>query len=181
MAKDDYDKCTRAYRESAAFKRASFHPPDEIWSMFADTDGFVDVVHIFRALVDSLSIDQELYGLEFFQILRSKLTTWKCQSLWDLLNARLKCKEYKHENAPVGKNIKCLVIGAGPIGLRTAIEMLMLGCRTVVVEKRKDFSRNNVLHLWPFLIHDFRTLGAKKIYGKFGSGCINHISKYLIY
>lgn len=46
----------------------------------------------------------------------------------------------------------------------------------VVVEKRDRISRNNVLHLWPFVITDLRNLGAKKFYGKFCAGAIDHIS-----
>ena len=105
----------------------------------------------------------------------------RCQQLWDLLNARLKCSEYKNGQEYVAKGKTCVIIGAGPIGLRTSIEMLMLGCRTIVVEKRRDFTRNNVLHLWPFLMTDFRQLGAKKFYGKFGAGSIDHISKYTLF
>lgn len=71
----------------------------------------------------------------------------------------------------------CLVIGSGPAGLRTAIELQLLGaCRVVIVEKRGRFSRNNVLHLWPFVIDDLKSLGAKKFYGKFCAGSIDHIS-----
>ncbi|KAB0350310.1 hypothetical protein FD754_015167, partial [Muntiacus muntjak] len=70
----------------------------------------------------------------------------------------------------------CLIIGGGPCGLRTAIELAYLGAKVVVVEKRDTFSRNNVLHLWPFTIHDLRGLGAKKFYGKFCAGSIDHIS-----
>lgn len=54
-----------------------------------------------------------------------------------------------------------------------------MGAKVVVVEKRDSFSRNNVLHLWPFTIHDLRGLGAKKFYGKFCAGAIDHISEYL--
>lgn len=46
----------------------------------------------------------------------------------------------------------------------------------VVIEKRDRFSRNNVLHLWPFVIEDLRMLGAKKFFGKFCAGSIDHIS-----
>jgi len=46
----------------------------------------------------------------------------------------------------------------------------------VVVEKRDRYSRNNVLHLWPCNIHELRALGAKKFYGKFCAGAIDHIS-----
>ena len=63
--------------------------------------------------------------------------------------------------------LQCLIIGAGPCGLRTAIDLSFLGAKVVVIEKRDAFSRNNVLHLWPFTIHDLRGLGAKKFYGKF--------------
>lgn len=52
-----------------------------------------------------------------------------------------------------------------------------MGARVVVLEKRDSFSRNNVLHLWPFTIHDLRGLGAKKFYGKFCAGSIDHISE----
>ncbi|MEQ2206699.1 hypothetical protein XENOCAPTIV_001840, partial [Xenoophorus captivus] len=71
--------------------------------------------------------------------------------------------------------IQCLIIGAGPCGLRTAIELAFLGARVVLLEKRDAFSRNNVLHLWPLTIHDLRGLGAKKFYGKFCAGAIDHI------
>lgn len=69
-----------------------------------------------------------------------------------------------------------LIIGGGPCGLRSAIEAQLLGAKVVVVEKRDRMSRNNVLHLWPFVIHDLRALGAKKFFGKFCAGSIDHIS-----
>jgi len=73
--------------------------------------------------------------------------------------------------------VRVLIIGGGPVGLRLAIDCILLGSEVVVVEKRKSFSRNNVLHLWPFTIEDLRQLGAKKFYGKFCAGAIDHISK----
>ncbi|KAG7259025.1 hypothetical protein CRUP_032969, partial [Coryphaenoides rupestris] len=70
----------------------------------------------------------------------------------------------------------CVIVGAGPCGLRTAVELGLMGARVLLLEKRDAFSRNNVLHLWPFAIHDLRGLGAKRFYGKFCSGSIDHIS-----
>lgn len=75
---------------------------------------------------------------------------------------------------------QCVIIGAGPCGLRTAVELSFMGARVVLLEKRDAFSRNNVLHLWPFTIHDLRGLGAKKFYGKFCAGSIDHISEFKI-
>ncbi len=68
------------------------------------------------------------------------------------------------------------LIGAGPCGLRTAIEIALMGGKVIIVEKRDRFSRNNVLHLWPHLIYDLKALGAKKFFGKFCAGTIEHIS-----
>lgn len=55
-----------------------------------------------------------------------------------------------------------------------------MGAKVVVIEKRDRLSRNNVLHLWPFVIHDLKNLGAKKFYGKFCAGAIDHISKLIV-
>ena len=68
-----------------------------------------------------------------------------------------------------------LSVGGGPVGLRLAIDCILLGCDVRVIEKRPSFSRNNVLHLWPFTIEDLRQLGAKKFCGKFCAGAIDHI------
>lgn len=57
--------------------------------------------------------------------------------------------------------------------------MALLGAKAVLVEKRDSFSRNNVLHLWPFLIYDLKALGAKKFFGKFCAGSIDHISELI--
>ncbi|XP_039993503.1 F-actin-monooxygenase MICAL2 isoform X4 [Xiphias gladius] len=110
----------------------------------------------------------------FYSSLKAKVTSWKAKALWSKLDKRICHKEYKKGQACVGSN--CLIIGGGPCGLRTAIELALLGAKVVVIEKRDSFSRNNVLHLWPYTIHDLRGLGAKKFYGKFCAGAIDHIS-----
>ncbi|XP_050963368.1 protein-methionine sulfoxide oxidase mical3b isoform X3 [Labeo rohita] len=111
---------------------------------------------------------------QFYHILRSRLHYWKAKALWAKLDKRASQREYMRGHACTSTT--CLIIGAGPCGLRTAIELGFLGARVVLVEKRDAFSRNNVLHLWPFTIQDLRGLGAKKFYGKFCAGAIDHIS-----
>ena len=44
------------------------------------------------------------------------------------------------------------------------------------MERRPKFTRNNVLKLWKFLVTDLKALGAKKFYGKFSIGSINHVN-----
>nr|XP_019954412.1 PREDICTED: F-actin-methionine sulfoxide oxidase MICAL2 isoform X5 [Paralichthys olivaceus] len=113
-------------------------------------------------------------NLTFYSSLKAKVTTWKAKALWSKLDKRMSHKEYQRGQACVGT--KCLIIGGGPCGLRTAIELALMGAKVVVIEKRDSFSRNNVLHLWPYTIQDLRGLGAKKFYGKFCAGAIDHIS-----
>ncbi|XP_036373693.1 protein-methionine sulfoxide oxidase mical3a-like isoform X2 [Megalops cyprinoides] len=127
----------------------------------------------FQELCDFLELKPNEYRV-FYHKLKSKLNYWKAKALWAKLDKRASHKDYKKGRACA--NSKCLIIGAGPCGLRTAIELGFLGAKVVLLEKRDAFSRNNVLHLWPFTIQDLRGLGAKKFYGKFCAGAIDHIS-----
>ena len=78
---------------------------------------------------------------------------------------------------PVSK----IEFGAGPVGLRTAVEAALLGAKVDVLEKRTTFSRNNVLKLWQFMIADLKKIGAKKLYTRFCFGTTEHISESLYY
>ncbi|XP_036376457.1 protein-methionine sulfoxide oxidase mical3a isoform X3 [Megalops cyprinoides] len=127
----------------------------------------------FQELCDFLELKPNEYRV-FYHKLKSKLNYWKAKALWAKLDKRACHRDYKKGRACA--NSKCLIIGAGPCGLRTAIELGFLGAKVVLLEKRDAFSRNNVLHLWPFTIQDLRGLGAKKFYGKFCAGSIDHIS-----
>ncbi|XP_050955630.1 F-actin-monooxygenase mical2b isoform X6 [Labeo rohita] len=110
----------------------------------------------------------------FYSSLKAAVTYWKAKGLWGKLDKRASHKEYSKGKACT--DTKCLIIGGGPCGFRIAIELALLGAKVVVIEKRDTFSRNNVLHLWPYTIQDLRDLGAKKFYGKFCAGSIDHIS-----
>nr|XP_018895758.1 PREDICTED: protein-methionine sulfoxide oxidase Mical isoform X3 [Bemisia tabaci] len=111
---------------------------------------------------------------QFYPKLKSKLKSWKAQALWAKFDKKASHKCYNRGKAC--PNTRVLIIGAGPCGLRAAIEAQLLGAKVVVVEKRDKISRNNVLHLWPFVIQDLRALGAKKFFGRFCAGSIDHIS-----
>ncbi|RWS28213.1 hypothetical protein B4U80_06305, partial [Leptotrombidium deliense] len=123
---------------------------------------------------------------------------WKSQSIFLKIDRKATSKIYQNSgNNNPSRNItsngshhtstsnsncvlqkhNCLIIGGGPCGLRTAIELQLLGANhVVIVEKRDRFSRNNVLHLWPFVISDLKQLAGKKFYGKFCAGSIDHVS-----
>ncbi|KAK6318030.1 hypothetical protein J4Q44_G00113210 [Coregonus suidteri] len=149
------------------------NPAHVMFDRFAQASTCKGTLKAFQELCDHLDLKPCEYRV-FYHKLKSKLNYWKAKALWAKLDKRAGQKEYKKGRACA--NSKCLIIGAGPCGLRTAIELGFLGAKVVLLEKRDAFSRNNVLHLWPFTIQDLRGLGAKKFHGKFCAGAIDHIS-----
>ncbi|KAG7376922.1 hypothetical protein PHYPSEUDO_012543 [Phytophthora pseudosyringae] len=86
------------------------------------------------------------------------------KQLFRLLDARFNLDVYKQR--PVANKRVC-VVGAGPVGLRAAVEIALLGGHVSVLEKRTKFSRENRLHLWPWVVQDLASLGAKVLFKNF--------------
>uniref|UniRef100_A0A4W5KE17 F-actin monooxygenase n=1 Tax=Hucho hucho TaxID=62062 RepID=A0A4W5KE17_9TELE len=149
------------------------HGEEQLFENFVQASTCKGTMQAFSILCRQMDLDPLDYR-NFYSNLKATVTNWKAKALWTKLDKRAGHKEYKKAQACEGT--RCLIIGGGPCGLRTAIEMALLGAKVVVIEKRDTFSRNNVLHLWPYTIHDLRGLGAKKFYGKFCAGAIDHIS-----
>ncbi|XP_035980492.1 protein-methionine sulfoxide oxidase mical2b isoform X2 [Fundulus heteroclitus] len=145
----------------------------QLFENFFQTSTCKGTLQAFSILCRQLGLDPLDHG-NFYSSLKAAVSSWKVKALWTKLDKRAQQKVYNQNKACQGT--RCLIIGGGPCGLRTAIELALLGCKVVVIEKRDTFSRNNVLHLWPYTIHDLRALGAKKFYGKFCAGAIDHIS-----
>ena len=152
-------------------------PIEKLYEQFSQSNDRQEILDSFQAIKSRLNLNK-LRGLELYRALKQKLgtqKTWKARDVFQLFDKRANQKEYLKQTAAKGVNV--FIVGAGPIGLRQAIECIMLGTEVVVIEKRDSFSRNNVLHLWPCTIEDLKQLGAKKFYGKFCAGAIDHISK----
>ncbi|KAM9815716.1 F-actin-monooxygenase mical2b isoform X1 [Syngnathus typhle] len=145
----------------------------QLFENFVQMSTCKGTLQAFSILCRQLELDPLDYS-NFYSSLKAAVNSWKVKPLWTKLDKRAQQKVYSQNKASQGT--RCLIIGGGPCGLRTAIELALLGCNVVVIEKRDTFSRNNVLHLWPFTIEDLRGLGAKKFYGKFCAGSIDHIS-----
>uniref|UniRef100_A0A670YNB8 Molecule interacting with CasL protein 1 n=1 Tax=Pseudonaja textilis TaxID=8673 RepID=A0A670YNB8_PSETE len=153
-----------------------YFQPNQSHSLF---DAFLhakqckEVLSRFEELCSYLNLEHT-GQIHFYHKLKSSLNYWSAKALWTKLDKKAGHRDYDQGRAC--SNTKCLIIGSGPCGLRSAIELAFLGAHVVVVEKRDNFSRNNVLHLWPFTIQDLRALGAKKFYGRFCTGSLDHIS-----
>lgn len=146
---------------------------NEEFDLFCNATTLKSILGHFRHLCELLKVRPNTIN-QFYPKLKLKLRSWKAQALWKKFDQRANHKCYNRGKACL--NTRVLIIGGGPCGLRSAIEAQLLGAKVVVVEKRDRMSRNNVLHLWPFVIQDLRGLGAKKFFGKFCAGSIDHIS-----
>ncbi|KYB28223.1 Protein-methionine sulfoxide oxidase Mical-like Protein [Tribolium castaneum] len=146
---------------------------NEFFDHFLNATSLRNILGYYRSICDLLNLKPNLFPL-FYPKLRGYLKHWRANALWKKFDARAAHKCYG--KGKLCANSRVLIIGAGPCGLRTAIEAQLLGAKVVVIEKRDRLSRNNVLHLWPFVIEDLRALGAKKFFGKFCAGAIDHIS-----
>ena len=149
---------------------------DQTFIDFIESSDIVPVLTKFRQLCE----ERELilgYMKNVFPVLEYKLAgriSFRYRELFHLLSTRGSKIEY--QNVKSAEDKKALVIGAGPCGLRMAIELLFLGVDVTVMEARPYFDRNNVIKLWNFVMEDLKTLGAKKIYPQLGTGSVNHVS-----
>mmetsp|Transcript_45184 Transcript_45184/g.104709 ORF Transcript_45184/g.104709 Transcript_45184/m.104709 type:complete len:729 (-) Transcript_45184:68-2254(-) len=80
------------------------------------------------------------------------------RTLVERLEARRTAPEYT--DSPL-EGHRAVVVGAGPVGLRCALELRLLGAEVIVLERRTDFERINRLHLWPWCAEDLKGWGAK--------------------
>uniref|UniRef100_A0A672MQB7 Molecule interacting with CasL protein 1 n=1 Tax=Sinocyclocheilus grahami TaxID=75366 RepID=A0A672MQB7_SINGR len=151
----------------------SVDPSHALFDRFVQAQTCKETQQNFIELCRHLEVEPRDYK-HFYSKLKDRLNYWKAKDLWQKIDKRAAHLDYDQGQA-CHQN-KCLVLGAGPCGLRTAIELALLGAQVVVLEKRASFTRNNVLHLWLYTIRDLLNLGAKKFYGRFCSGSIHHIS-----
>ncbi|XP_016426981.1 protein-methionine sulfoxide oxidase mical1-like [Sinocyclocheilus rhinocerous] len=151
----------------------SVDPSHALFDRFVQAQTCKETQQNFIELCRHLEVEPRDYK-HFYSKLKDRLNYWKAKDLWQKIDKRATHPDY--EQGQACHQNQCLVLGAGPCGLRTAIELALLGAQVVVLEKRVSFTRNNVLHLWLYTIRDLLNLGAKKFYGRFCSGSIHHIS-----
>ena len=146
----------------------------ENFQNFYEATNFAEANESFSKVLHALQIKPGPFHI-FFPKLKALLVQqlpYKYKAIWDILEKKSKLSVY---GKGIAKSYSVLVIGAGPCGLRTAIETQFLGAQTVVAEKRENFTRNNILKLWKFVVEDLKMLGVKSVLKQFCTGSVNHI------
>ena len=69
----------------------------------------------------------------------------------------------QYDGGEGGAGLRASILGAGPVGLRCAVELALLGWQVSVLEGRVGWSRLNVLHLWSWVEADLGELGVKQL------------------
>ena len=159
-------------------QESNYGPPSQEvlnnFQLFYEASTFPVAKSSFERVLVALDLEPGPFHL-FFPKLKNRLQrhlSYKYQAIWTILEKKSKLNVYGNG---IASDYNVLVVGAGPCGLKSAVETQFLGAETVVVEKREDFTRNNVLKLWKFLLDDLKSIGIKNLYGQFATGEVNHI------
>ena len=137
----------------------------EAFQAFYEADEVGQVEEAFGKMLELAELDYKSPGKEIFERLREVFegkVSFRLKKIFSILAEAQKKRapEYKAENV----QMKVFISGAGPCGLRTAIECALLGFKTTIVEKRAVFSRANILMLWSHTKDDLVSLGSKYFY-----------------
>ncbi|KAJ8016962.1 hypothetical protein DPEC_G00012840 [Dallia pectoralis] len=99
-----------------------------LFDRFVQAQTCKEVQRNFSELCQHLQLDPGQYQ-SFYTKLKESLNYWKAKALWVKLDKRAQHADY--EQGKICAKNKCLVLGAGPCGLRTAIELALLGAQVV--------------------------------------------------
>lgn len=153
------------------FATASSESSGEIFNQFVSADSVPAACRTFWQLLSrrpAADCEPEAAGgrpaqqeLPYRSLGRLEGLPWRARSVWGLLDDRARRPEYAA--APLSRR-RAVVCGAGPCGLRVALELALLGAEVTIVEKRnaaEACGRINRLHLWEWCKQDLLAWGAK--------------------
>eukprot|EP01087_Luapelamoeba_hula_P001011 TRINITY_DN1076_c0_g1_i2.p1 TRINITY_DN1076_c0_g1~~TRINITY_DN1076_c0_g1_i2.p1 ORF type:complete len:1930 (-),score=528.69 TRINITY_DN1076_c0_g1_i2:16-5805(-) len=148
--------------------------PDAIFTEFRGADNLMDIVESFLELKTACGGAADLQGLPVYTLIKGRVGNTQADTVWQLLDLRLTQVEY--HTGFKSRPPRAAIVGSGPGGLRTAIEFALLGAEVMVFEKRMEYSRNNLLHIWPSTIRDLKNIGGKFFHAQLCVGGIEHIA-----
>ncbi|KAG6622805.1 methionine sulfoxide oxidase MICAL3 protein [Phytophthora cinnamomi] len=155
----------------------------DAFKAFELAEDLTDTIDAFDKLLkdcglNGISVEEPWYVYYHIKAAVYNKLSFRQKQFFKLLDARFNTDLYKQKPAV---NKRVCIVGAGPVGLRAAVELALLGSHVIVLEKRTKFSRENMLHLWPWVVQDLAALGAKVLFRDFcKSKTYFHVSTRLL-
>merc|ERR1719348_2184024 len=111
-------------------------PPQglEAFKKFYDGETLLEVLDSFNQVCELASLPRRGRYPEFFPLLKSAYMgalPYKYKEIFKILEKKAGSKLYEKGTVGQTDRNRVLVAGAGPVGLRTAVEAQLLGSRTV--------------------------------------------------
>ncbi|KAJ3041566.1 [F-actin]-monooxygenase mical3 [Rhizophlyctis rosea] len=131
---------------------------------FMDAVDVQDTLEEFEALRTS-ALSTDLYAFppfERYEVLKQSLLPhliYRQKTLFATLDAKRLSSSHIRSSLPTDSPPRTVISGAGPCGLRAAVESAILGHDVTVIEIRTEFSRHNVIKTWRCTIYDLMSLG----------------------
>ncbi|XP_030758798.1 exportin-6-A-like [Sitophilus oryzae] len=134
---------------------------NEYFEPFLNATTLKNILGYHRSMCEFLHLKPNVFT-HFYPKLKANLTSWRAKALWKKFDLRASHKCYAKGKACSGT--KVLVIGAGPCGLRTAIEAQLLGAKVVkyILDKYSELwfnnSNNSETEKLTYILRDYSTL-----------------------
>lgn len=133
------------------------------------TAAFAEVLALVSSHVTASSDPLPSSSKPFYERLRAALSDnvpFILKRLFEVIDERWTF--YSTHRAKVSPTLRRVVVsGGGPCGLRAALELALLGFDVTVIEKRKEFSRHNILKTWMPTVEDLIALGFRNYFPNF--------------
>ena len=129
----------------------------DAFSAFMDADDALSSTEAFQALRTSAGVAEKAPLGELAARCVDALP-FKFQKLFKVLK---EAQERARRDVPERKPTRIVVSGAGPCGLRAAVEARLLGHDVLVLERRTTFSRHNIIKTSKHTVADLMALGLQ--------------------
>ncbi|KAI8822657.1 uncharacterized protein EV422DRAFT_566332 [Fimicolochytrium jonesii] len=136
--------------------------PRDHFLAWMDAVDVADTTQTFDAMVAAANVTSS-QGLALYTALKAALLPilpYRQKGLFTAIDGKLAATAtLREESSPTGR---ILISGAGPCGLRSAVECALQGYHVTVLELRSQFSRHNIIKTWKTIIQDLTSLGLSQ-------------------
>ena len=139
------------------------------FATFLTASRAADVQRAFESLLTSLGVGSAPPPLARLAEMLEPMLPFRSRSLlhmlvaWRAAHARPGPPNSERSSPVPPTKLRVVLIGAGPIGLRTAIELAAIGAEVTVLERRDSFNRLQIVRLWDYVEQDLIEMGVKII------------------